>query len=610
VRKASVELLPSIMVGLGPGRPSRSSSEKGTAVSRGTVISRQTATCRLTCAPGFLDRRCRCMKWSWHYRSDDVSASAGAASGTRASKCAKINSPYATMNDVDQAGVTPGVPLRLLADSNFVITLEPYAGEMEPGQPLAAEVVRLASEQGHRIFVHPATRDDLLEGTDAARRAQRLAELEKFPSLVEGPIPVTLTTVLGQPSAGSNDDRDLRLLAALHNNAATYLVSDDGGLRKRAARVGLGERVLTLLDAVELLRQLAPMLLTPPPRVEVLPTYALDADQGIFRSLRDDYAEFDQWLDSVVRPDDDNRDCLVVEEDGRYAALVIVKRREEDCAYDFPQPVTKIATFKVNTDYVGRKYGELLLKSLFMAARNRDVSSMYVEVLPKHEVLVHLLRNFGFMHSGRATSRGEHVLVKYLVPPPDPVATTALEHHIAYGPPAILGTGQVFIVPILPEWHEQLFPDAPSDQAIDLQLELIPEPRLITHPWGNALRKAYLSNSRITRLRPGDTILFYRSRGTGTVTAVGVVEDTMRSTDPLQIIGFVGGRTVYTPDEIGRMATRVGGVLAILFRQDRFIDPPWDLTELQANDVVATWPQSITQVRARGAQWVHDQLRA
>jgi hypothetical protein len=81
----------------------------------------------------------------------------------------------------------------------------------------------------------------------------------------------------------------LRLLAALHQNAVAYLVTDDDKLRKRARRVGLGERVLSLVDAVEMLRQLTPTVVTPPPRVQRLATYALDAEQTIFESLREDY---------------------------------------------------------------------------------------------------------------------------------------------------------------------------------------------------------------------------------------------------------------------------------------------------------------------------------
>jgi hypothetical protein len=73
-------------------------------------------------------------------------------------------------------------------------------------------------------------------------------------------------------------------------------------------------------------------------------------------------------------------------------------------------------------------------------------------------------------------------------------------------------------------------------------------------------------------------------------------------------MAFVGRRTVYTPAEIERMCRSVKGVLAILFRQDRFIEPPWSLAELQAARVVTGWPQSTTKVPREGAQWVHDNL--
>ena len=102
----------------------------------------------------------------------------------------------------------------MLVDYNFFITLEPYAGAMEPGQAVAAEVVRRAAEQGHILFVHPTTRDDLLQATNPSLRAQRLAELEKFPRLAEGTIPAALIRTIGAPRAGNNDHRDLRLLAA------------------------------------------------------------------------------------------------------------------------------------------------------------------------------------------------------------------------------------------------------------------------------------------------------------------------------------------------------------------------------------------------------------
>jgi len=93
---------------------------------------------------------------------------------------------------------------------------------------------------------------------------------------------------------------------------------------------------------------------------------------------------------------------------------------------------------------VGSKYGELLLKSIFATAHERGVRSLYVEVLVKHEALLELLERFGFEASGHRTARGELVYAKSLRGSPD--GLSALDYHVRYGPPAIAGTGQIFLV--------------------------------------------------------------------------------------------------------------------------------------------------------------------
>jgi hypothetical protein len=258
------------------------------------------------------------------------------------------------------AGGTPS-PTRFLLDTNAFIALEPFAGEMEAGMDPAANFMRLAMKQGHRVFVHPASRDELAEGQDPVRVQQRMAELNKFEMLAESPISLHIDTELGPVVPDSNHHRDRRILAALYSNAVNFLVSDDVRLRRRAKRIGVGERVLTLADAVAMLEGFEPTVAPPPPRVREVPSYALDLDQEIFESIRGDYAEFDDWI-AKVQADSTNRECYVVEEqDGTYAAIAILKITEDDCAYGFTPPVTKISTFKVAPAYSGNHYGELLL---------------------------------------------------------------------------------------------------------------------------------------------------------------------------------------------------------------------------------------------------------
>lgn len=498
--------------------------------------------------------------------------------------------------------------LRFLMDTNVFIALEPYAGGMESGIEPAAELMRLTNKQGHRLFVHPATRDDLLQGADPIRRSQALAELSKFEMLAESPISSDLRTAAGDSAKGSNDHRDLRLLAALHARAVTYLVTEDVRLQRRALRCGLGDSTLSVAEAADLLLGLEPLVNEPPPTVERLEAYALDTDQEIFESLRDDYDGFDDWLQHV-RSDSENRDCYLVRgTDESYAALAMVKRLEPDCAYDLPQPVAKVTTFKVGGAHGGRRYGELLLKAIFTAASDRHSASLYVEVLSKHGVLVDFLGEFGLVDSGRRTERDEIVLAKILRPPEGGVSEDGFAYHMLHGPPAVSPNASVFLVPIQPRWHAQLFPDAPVAPELSQQLPLPGLTARTTLPWGNALRKAYLCLSPSKQLASGDVLLFYQSGQGHSVTAIGVVERMLRSRDPNEILSIVGGRTVYSPDEVARMCRSVKGVLVILFRQDRFINPAWGIADLQLAGVANGWPQSITRVRGEGARWVHRNL--
>jgi GNAT superfamily N-acetyltransferase len=411
---------------------------------------------------------------------------------------------------------------------------------------------------------------------------------------------------VGASVPGSNDYNDLRLIAALDAGAVTHLVSEDVRLRKRAARAGVGAAVLTVAEAVALLEELAPTASPPPPRVTMIPAYALDTEQDIFDSLRKDYPQFDEWLRQIKR-DHVNRTCFVINEEGRYAGIALLKA-EVDCSYCFASPVVKISTFKVEAQYSGSRYGELLLKAIFLDAHAAEVQSLYVEVYEHHHQLIARFEEFGFVRTSESTGReNELVLRKDLRPSMEAKSLAPLDYHVRYGPPALNMRGSSWFIPIEPRWHDQLFPDWPpavSTEQLPIPGMFDPSPM----PWGNSLRKAYLCRASVKQLAPGDTILFYRSRDVQAVTAVGVVEEILRTNDPSAILRFVGGRTVYSPREIVAMCGRVGSVLAILFRQDRFIEPPWPRSLLNTVGAMATWPQTVCAVRKEGVEWIGRQL--
>jgi len=311
--------------------------------------------------------------------------------------------------------------------------------------------------------------------------------------------------------------------------------------------------------------------------------------------LRADYEGFDDWWHKASG---EHRECRTIEgEDGAIEALAVLKV-EEDRPYGLQGRVLKICTFKVSAAAEGAKRGELVLKALFYYSSELDLDFLYVTVFDNQVGLVRLLGMFGFEELDTKSDLGEMVMVKRRRIPADVSGYTALGFNRLFGPSAVL-VERAFVVPIQPRWHDILIPEA-RDQGRFFGED----------PSGNAILKAYLSRSSITVLAPGDLIIFYRSHDKRTATVIGVIEDTLRSRDPVELRRFVGPRTVYSDEEIRAMSTE-GAVLAILFRQDRCLSTPWPLSLLKVNKVVRAAPQSIQQVNSEeGLRWLREQLSA
>ena len=169
--------------------------------------------------------------------------------------------------------------------------------------------------------------------------------------------------------------------------------------------------------------------------------------------------------------------------------------------------------------------------------------------------------------------------------------------NVKYGPHAVkFKNVRTFVIPIKPRYHCLLFPEAEE------QLELMPGLR----PFGNSIRKAYLSNASIRRIKPGANILFYRSEDWQSITSLGVVEDTLISSWATEIARYVGKRTVYTLAKIEALCHNE--VLAILFRQSRILEKPIHLDELLANRALTTPPRSIVTARKEGIEWLWSRI--
>lgn len=491
--------------------------------------------------------------------------------------------------------------LRLLLDTNAFIPLAPVRrSDIEPKSASVAELAQLASRLEGHLLLHPESVRELEHDRDQERREVRdfrIRSLEQLPS----PPPISLVEdVLGAATPGTNDWVDNHLLAAVTGNAVHYLITEDDGIHRKARRLGIeSERVLRISSAVAFLRSLLNEPADPPPDVRVRFVHELDRADPLFHSLRSDYPGFDGWLDKAAR---EQRQGWTIEPSGALAGLCLWKDGDDE--HGLGGKVMKVSTFKVSELHQGNRFGDLLLKALFQHLHEHSYDHVWLTVFPKHEELIALLEDFGFAPlADRFTGLGELVMAKSLIPDPDqPV--DAFEFHRRYGPPALdLQLSPVFIIPIQPRYHRILFPDY-ENLRNPYRQAMLPLPQ---QPFGNALRKAYLSRSPIRELPRGATILFYRSEDVSGLTAAGVVESTLRSDDPAEIAQFTNLRTVYSFQQISELAA--DNCIAIRFRQDRVLPMALYLPDLEAAGVLSAAPQTITRVHGREAiQWLSQQI--
>jgi hypothetical protein len=81
------------------------------------------------------------------------------------------------------------------------------------------------------------------------------------------------------------------------------------------------------------------------------------------------------------------------------------------------------------------------------------------------------------------------------------------------------------------------------------------------------------------------------------------------SSDANQVAAFVGQRTVYSLDQIQAMC-RAGEVVALLFRQDRLLDPSISFAEMQAQGIAHGAPRSIQRVPEEVIEWLTTRIDA
>lgn len=436
--------------------------------------------------------------------------------------------------------------MRVLLDTNILIHREARTVVRED----IGTLFRWLDDLGYKKLVHPDSVEEVRKHADDEVVRTLGIKLGSYKSLKTRAPDTEAIAELRRDDRSSNDATDTSLLAELAAGRVDVLITEDRGIHRKAARIGLGTAVFTIDAFLEKVTAENPELAD----YKVLAVRKalfgeINLRDPFFDSFREDYPGFDTWF--ARKSDEVAYTCAA--DDGSLVAFLYVKREGPGEDYSDIEPALpranrlKIGTFKVISN--GYKLGERFLKIVFDNALQYAVEEIYVTIFRRtsdQDRLYRLLEDWGFIAHGVKTSDAgkEEVLVRNFRPHLDPE-----DPRRSY--PYLSARARKFIVAIYPAYHTELLPDSilRTESAADFA---------DNRPNRNAISKVYVSRSIERGLERGDVIVFYRTRPEGksgwyhsVATTIGVVQDVVDDISSLaEFLEVCRKRSVFSDKEL------------------------------------------------------------
>jgi hypothetical protein len=476
--------------------------------------------------------------------------------------------------------------LKILIDTNILLPLEPTSlNDVESLSHQANEFVQKTQKAKALIYLLDVQKNDINRDKDENRRNLRLLACEKYQLLTNVQMSEFFKGNFELSNLNPHDFVDVSLLNALYCNAVSILVTNDNGIHSKAKKIGLGDRVYRLEDALDFINMQLPMDLKAEslhPIINREKCYNLDIHDDFFDSLRQDYDGFDDWFQEKCQRG--HRDCFVIRNESKIAGLCIYKNEEP--SYEMKGKIVKICTFKLK--YSGTKQGELLLRQLFKMCYDSNVDWLYVTAFESNYIC-QFFEDFGFeCYREKKEDTGELIYRRRMVPTlNDRNNLLALPFHKRFGYRYFIPSEKAFLVPTKENFYNRLFPET-EIKGFDLFAD--------KEPCSNAIRKAYICNSNSRLIEPGNILFFYRTHSDKKIECCGIVEQTLHSSKVDEILPLVGKRSVFSKFEIENFCTKGRDCFLILFRQVENLKNPCNLDELKERDFIKGYPQTITMI--------------
>lgn len=400
-------------------------------------------------------------------------------------------------------------------------------------------------------IIHPITIKEINKLKNKSQKQTYNIKLESYIQLkTRCVLDSQVSTVSQKYDVNENDKNDTLLLNEVFLGTVDFLISEDKKIHRKALELDISDRVFTIEQFIEKQTAENPNLL----EYKVLSVQKSyfgneNIDDSFFDSFKEDYPEFEKWFrkkanEPIYVSKDENDNIL---------AFLYIKVENQNENYTDIDPIfqpkkrLKIGTFKVILN--GFRLGERFLKIVFDNALKQKVEEIYVTIFEKRDEqrrLINLLEEWGFTKWGYKISTGEIVIVRNFFK-----KFNKNNPKLTYPYISLNSENKIFIVPIYPDYHTELFPDS------ILRTES-PENFKEDKPHRNAISKVYISRSIERNVNKGDILLFYRTAEkdkaayySAVITTIGVVEEKIENIKGEQdFILKCRKRSVFNDDEL------------------------------------------------------------
>jgi predicted nucleic acid-binding protein len=404
--------------------------------------------------------------------------------------------------------------VKILLDTNIVIHREASTVVNED----IGVLFRWLDNLHHTKCIHPVTVEEIEKHQDPMVRKSFEVKLGNYNILrTKAPMSDAFRKIMEPLDKTENDLNDTIIVNELYSGRVDALITEDKQLLSKASLLGISDRVYTIDAFLEKVTAENPDLAD----YKVLAVRkslfgSLDIGDDFFASFKEDYPGYERWFNRKAE-----ETVYVCLSDGKPIALLYLKvegKTEDYTDMDPPLPPKrriKIGSFKVTLN--GFRLGERFLKIVFDNVLRFKVEEIYVTIFDKRieqQRLINLLEEYGFYRHGiKKGQRGNELVYVRSCERLANRSTPKLTY------PFLSLAGHIFLVPIYPDYHTELFPDS------ILQTES-PMDFVENEPHRNAISKVYISRSIERNIHSGDVFIFYRTGGyhKSVVTTIGVAE--------------------------------------------------------------------------------------